>query len=121
MRDNKLLYRIYASVKTLNKEKMGKYTKLLNKMNTKIMSGGAHDEDIAQIHSSIKEIDDNINAIDGTVDDFFTTMNKLRKYLDRYVANSEKFGELMKGLPLDSVVKLKEALDNLNTVLREIR
>jgi hypothetical protein len=107
MSNNKFLYSIYKSVKTLNKAKMDFHTKNINNL-----IGGGSDEDV-------KEIMNNLGLIESGVIDYFKS---LQTYIEIYLKNANEFEKLFADrLSIDSLKKLSESMKQLNSVLATLK
>ena len=125
MRHNKFLFNIYESVKTLNKEKMDKNTKKINKIISKLYNnstlynksnqlGGSKESD-----NDVKEIMDNLGIIEKGFLEYFTS---LQKYIDIYLKNAKEFEKLLNDrLSIESIEKLKKSMSDLNLVLSDLK
>jgi hypothetical protein len=128
MRHNKFLFNIYESVKTLNKEKMDKNTKKINKIISKLYNnsklynksnqlGGTLESDKSD--KDYKEIMDNLSSIETGFLDYFKS---LQNYIDIYLKNAKEFEKLLNDrLSIESIEKLKKSMSDLNLVLSDLK
>ena len=75
MSNNKFLYSIYKSVKTLNREKMDLHTRNINKL-----VGGGPNEDFTEIMTNLGLIEENV----------LNYFDQLKKYIDVINKNNYK-------------------------------
>lgn len=107
MSNNKFLYSIYKSVKTLNREKMDLHTRNINKL-----VGGGPNEDFTEIMTNLGLIEENV----------LNYFDQLKKYIEIYLKNAEAFEQLFKDrLSIESLRKLKESMEQLNGVLVNLK
>ena len=118
MLHNKILFDIYKSVKFLDKNKMDKNTKKINRIISKLYN--------VYQHGGTKESDDDYQGIMTNLDiienNFLEYFKSLQKYIEIYLKNAEKFKELLDGrLSLDSLENLKKSMNELNKVLDKLK
>ena len=102
MSNNKFLYSIYKSVKTLNREKMDLHTRNINKL-----VGGGPNEDFTEIMTNLGLIEENV----------LNYFDQLKKYYKHYNPDSkENFNEKSK---TKKIKKLIVGSDDEDQVLDE--